>query len=330
MKVLYIYRHPDMGFSIGRVFHPIEQEMRKYCEVKSLYLPMSNYKLISLWKNIHAVLDTLKKEYFDIIHITGTEHYLLPFIKKYTTIVTVHDLGFYTNVPTSMRRVGKYILWIKSLRYAKYVTFISESSQREAAKLVDLLPEKQSVIYNPISNDFQFQSKVFNVQYPRILHIGTKANKNLTNTIKALIGFPCTLRIIGKISDEERRLLIASKIKYSTAFNLSDEGIIKEYLMCDIVNFPSFYEGFGMPIIEGQKVGRVVVTSDLSPMKEIANGSAILVNPYDVQSIRNGYVIAIKEYKEYVKKGLENVKRFSVDVITKEYLKLYTDLIYKK
>ena len=49
MKVLYIYRHPDMGFSIGKVFRPIENEMRKHAEVDSIYLPVPNYSVKGLW-----------------------------------------------------------------------------------------------------------------------------------------------------------------------------------------------------------------------------------------------------------------------------------------
>ena len=50
MRILYIYRHPDMGFSIGKVFKQIEDEMKRYAEVDSIYLPCSNYQSKSLWK----------------------------------------------------------------------------------------------------------------------------------------------------------------------------------------------------------------------------------------------------------------------------------------
>ena len=46
MKVLFIYRNPTMGFSIGKVFHPIEQEMKKKCQIESLYLPCSDYSTL--------------------------------------------------------------------------------------------------------------------------------------------------------------------------------------------------------------------------------------------------------------------------------------------
>lgn len=196
MKILFIYRNPAMGYSIGKVFYPIEKEMRNNSQIDSIYLPCSNYSIISLWKNIQFVIHKLENEKYDIVHITGTEHYLLPFLTSYNTIITVHDLGFYTEQKRSLKLLGKYLLWVKSLSYAKYVTFISEFSKQETLNLIHL--RKSSVVYNPISSDFQPSPKEFNVKCPRILHIGTKPNKNLSNTIEALKDFPCRLRIIGK------------------------------------------------------------------------------------------------------------------------------------
>lgn len=324
MKILYIYRTEKIGFSIGKVFRPIEQEMKKYGEVNSIKLPYDNYKLHSLIQNIRFVRHHLKKGKYDIIHITGAEHFLLPFLSSYNTVVTVHDLGFYTKQKKSIKRFGKYLLWIRTLKLAKYVTFISDFSQQEALNLIHL--RKSVVIHNSIGNDFQPIQKEFNNKCPLILHIGTKPNKNLFNTIEALKGFPCKLRIIGKLSEVEIEHLKKNHIDYSNAYNLSDQEIIQEYQQCDIVNFPSLYEGFGMPILEGQSIGRVVVTSNISPMKEIANDSAILVDPTNVNTIRDGYKKAIEQHEKYIEKGFENVKRFSVETITRKYFETYNKL----
>ena len=62
MKILYIYRHPDMGFSIGKVFRPIENEMKKHAEVDSIYLPVSNYSFKGMWKNIRYAQRYCKKK----------------------------------------------------------------------------------------------------------------------------------------------------------------------------------------------------------------------------------------------------------------------------
>lgn len=323
MKILYIYRNPNMGISIGKVFKPIEQEMEKYAEVKSIILPCSNYSLTSMWKNIRFTLRSINNTHYDIIHITGTENYLLPFLKNKNVIVTVHDIGSIISQKKALMVYLKKTLFISTLKFAKFVTFISETSQIETLKFVSLLPNRHKVIHNPISNDFPFSAKIFNKENPQILHIGTKQNKNLSNTILAIKDTNYKLTIIGSLTDDQIQLLKENKISYTNKINISDKALYEEYEKCDIVNFPSLYEGFGMPIIEGQSVGRVVVTSNLSPMKEIAGEAAILVNPYDIESIKEGYQRAINNHDVYIKKGLENIKRFQLQDITRQYLNLY-------
>ena len=83
--------------------------------------------------------------------------------------------------------------------------------------------------------------------------------------------------------------------------NLTHEEIVSEDRKADIINFPSLFEGFGMPIIEGQATGRIVITSNLSPMKEVAGNGAILVDPYSVNEIRNAYLSVIQN-KRYSRK----------------------------
>lgn len=79
MKILYIYRNKSLGFSIANVFMPIEAEMRKYAEVDSIYLPEVGANPRKLWTNIRAARKKADSEHYDIIHITGSEHYLIPF-----------------------------------------------------------------------------------------------------------------------------------------------------------------------------------------------------------------------------------------------------------
>ena len=326
MRVLYIYRHSAMGYSIEKVFRPIELEISKYLEVNSIHMPVSGYMPKDLWKNINYVRYVLKNEEYDIIHITGAEHYLIPFLKKYNIVVTVHDLGFYTNQKFSLRSVWKYLLWIKSLKFANRITFISKKSHLEAKRLLKFRQGQDVVIHNPIERDFKYTAKQINKDCPTILHIGTKPNKNLNNTIVALRDFKCHLRIVGKLDKYQKALLQIYHTDYSNVSDITDEEIKLEYAHCDIVNFPSFYEGFGMPIIEGQAIGRVVVTSNLSPMKDLAGQGAVLVNPADVDSIRHGYQVAMANVDTYVDEGLKNVRRYNIDTIVEEYFNLYKEL----
>jgi glycosyltransferase involved in cell wall biosynthesis len=132
------------------------------------------------------------------------------------------------------------------------------------------------------------------------------------------------------LNDEYIQLLEKHNIDYSNASNLTDKQIVEEYRNCDIVNFCSTHEGFGMPIIEAQATGRLVVTSRISPMKEVAGDGAYLVNPYDVSSIRNAYIEIISDAKlrqNLIEKGLKNIKKYQVNNITKQHLHLYQQIL---
>lgn len=326
MRVLFVYRNPKMGFSIGKVFKPIENEMRKYADVESIFLPCANYKPISLARNIRAARAAVKSKSYDVVHITGTEHYLLPFLKKYNTILTVHDLGFYTNKRKSLRTLGKNFLWIRSLKCAKRLTFISEKSRNEAIDLIHINKDAVCVIPNALDSTFKYSPKQINTSYPTILHIGSKPNKNLKNSVLALKDIPHHFRFIGKMNDEQKLLMQSHNINYSNAYNLTDEALIEEYRQCDIVNFPSLYEGFGMPILEAQAIGRPVVTSNIAPMNDIAGDGAILVVPTDINSITDGYKRVFDTWQTVVEHGLKNVQRFDIEHITRQYYELYQEL----
>ena len=106
--------------------------------------------------------------------------------------------------------------------------------------------------------------------------------------------------------------------------------IVQEYRKADIINFPSLFEGFGMPIVEGQMTGRVVITSALSPMKDVAGEGALLVDPYSVESIHKAYlrVIGDEDFRNsLIRKGRENVSRFTADKVTEQYIQIYKQIL---
>lgn len=323
MKIHYFFRNERTGYSIQTVFQTIVHQMEKLVVAKETYLlsPLANITAI-MRNGIYAM--NLQKD-GEINHVTGDVHYLSLFLRKKKTIVTVHDIMYYHYLH-GIKKVLWKLLYIYPLKRAAYVTFISEFAKQQVLEIIHLPKDRIRVIFNPVSPKFSFVEKTFNSENPRILHIGTMERKNLQRTILALRDIPCHLRIVGHLNEDDLQALRDSHIDYSNVYDLNENQIVEEYREADIINFPSLFEGFGMPIIEGQATGRVVITSDLSPMKEVAGNGALLVNPLSVESIRNGYLKILHREtfrNTLVKRGKENASRFTADKIADQYMQIY-------
>lgn len=323
MNINYYYRNSQAGFSIRAVFQTIVNEIKKNNIIIETYLPSPYAQIKDIIKNGLYAKKQQKKNYIN--HITGEVHYLLYFLNPKKTIVTVHDIMYYSYLNGIKKKIWK-ILYIHSLKRAAYITFISEFAKKQVLNEIHLPSEKISIIPNPVDASFTYIPKEFNATKPRILHIGTLERKNLTRTIQALKGIPCHLRIIGTINDNIIKLLREYEIEYSNSWNLTHEQIVQEYQQADIINFPSLYEGFGMPIIEGQASGRIVITSNISPMKEIAGNGGVLVDPLDITSIHNAYQKVIEDpqlRENIIQKGFNNIQLYRINNIQNQYINIY-------
>lgn len=325
--ITFFHRNHKCGYSIYKVFKTIENELKSRGQELEEYFMPSPFSMP--WDIIRNSIFTFKhRNTKGINHISGHIHDVILGLIGCKTVLTIHDLVFIDNVRNPIKRFYKWLFWLYiPIKLANKITCISNETKRKV--LEHIKTDKITVIYNPIDPTFKYVPKTFSKECPIILHIGTFWNKNLERTIQALEGINCHLRIIGEIDNRISQLLQEKNIKFSNAKNLSDEEIRQEYINCDIVNFPSIYEGFGMPVIEGQQTGRIVITSAIEPIKEIAGEAVIFVNPTNIQSIHNAYIKAIEDDKlrnEIIQKGLKNAQRFQVKDIAKQYLELYQSL----
>jgi glycosyltransferase involved in cell wall biosynthesis len=106
---------------------------------------------------------------------------------------------------------------------------------------------------------------------------------------------------------------------------VDEDDLPKIYNLADLLLFPSLYEGFGLPILEAQACGCPVLTSNVTSCPEVAGDGAHIVDPYSVDEIRDGILKIIKDnnYKEQlIKKGFENIKRFSWEKSARKILEL--------
>ena len=140
----------------------------------------------------------------------------------------------------------------------------------------------------------------------------------------------CNLVLVGKLNSEIIQELIKNKINYKNLVSINKRKLIKEYIDSDMLLFPSSYEGFGVPILEAQSVGRPVITSKFQPMRNVAGNAAIFVNPVKISEISKAVKVIInnqKLRKSLIQKGFNNIKRFKKEIILKEHLKVYNKII---
>ena len=222
--------------------------------------------------------------------------------------------------------VRLFWFWLPAL-FVKKITVISEFTKQQLIVIIPSFAHKITVVYNPVNPKIQPHIKDFNMT-PTILLLGTKSNKNLERSLQAIKDIPCRVVIVGELSATQIRLLTSLKISYTHKQNIPFEAIVTCYKQADIVCFPSLYEGFGMPIIEAQATGRVVLSSNIGAMKEIAGTGAHLVDPYSVAAIREGILKIMKDpaYRErLIANGYTNAVKYSVDNTVLSYMRLYDE-----
>jgi len=337
IRVTLFYRHPNPAFfSIERVFGNIAAQLRRQYPgeigVEETRMPM-----VSKPRNLFANISFTRRHQTGVNHVTGDVHYaLLGCSRRNIKVLTIHDCVSVQKYSRTDPRywVIKWVWFDWPVRYADHITVISESTKKELLRLVRVRPEKVTVISNYIDPGFSaIPATSFNAACPRILFIGKTPNKNLGRLAEALRDIPAILDVVGELGDEQREILKRNGIRHEASSGLSQDQLLEKYRDCDLLAFPSTYEGFGLPIVEAQTVGRPVLTSALSPMQDVAGAGACLVDPFDSVAIRQGVLRIINDpvYREQlVQLGWQNVTRFSLEKVTDQYMTLYRRLTRAK
>lgn len=329
MLITYFQRKSTSHLhSLERLFFDIRSHLPK--DMQSMVCS-SVYTSSGLFKRI---FDIIRAWFYqgDINHVTGDVHFLTYLLSRRRTILTILDCVMMERLTGFKKCIYWFFwLWLPEKRCSA-ITVISESTKSQVLKYLKCDPNKVRVIYCCVSDEFKPIPQKFNNLLPHLLFVGTTVNKNLERLIAAIKGLKCKLVVIGMLSSEQIELLSINKINFENYDNLSREALLKQYERCDLLVFPSLYEGFGLPIVEANAIGRPVVTSNLWSMPEVAGDAACLVDPNDVADIRNGILRVIEDapYRDQlIKNGFSNVKRFNIDVITKQYSDLYREYYFR-
>jgi glycosyltransferase involved in cell wall biosynthesis len=324
-----------------------------------LFIPPMNSSEIKpnsfLWKTLKygwrsfRVGSLAKKLDLDIYH--GLSHELPVWIENSNikTVVTIHDL-IYLRYPEYYPRIDRNI-YDKKFRHAcKVATKIHAISEQTKQDLMTyfLVPEERiRVIYQSINPVFferadeekkQEIRKKYQLPQKFILSVGTvEPRKNLLGLLEGMVITKTyvPLVVVGKLTDYQHKVqkFIEADLNRLEVFFLSqiqDDELSVLYQMAEVMVYPSFFEGFGLPVAEAQASGCPVITSNTSSLTEVGGDAAMYVNSVKPEEIGKtiAKLLADDNLREsMISKGIIHAQLYTPANFARQLKQLYNTLL---
>lgn len=241
----------------------------------------------------------------------------------------------------------------KSAENADRIIAVSESTKRDIINYFNIDEKKIEVIYwgNPTTvfdldeQDIQNTKEKYGIERYIVSVCTLEPRKNLKKLVTSFLEYK------SKNRDDDVKLVLTGKIGWGDDF-LEDILLYKKYennfvftgyveekeLQClysgaTAIAYVSFYEGFGLPILEGMTLGKAVICSETSSMPEVGGDAVEYCNPYDVASIENSIstVLNNESYRESLcQRAKKQAELFSYDITAEKTIRLYEGLMNEK
>jgi glycosyltransferase involved in cell wall biosynthesis len=266
-----------------------------------------------------------------------------PVLYRKKSVLTIHDATFWL-YPETISIGGRFyykLLFKQSIKRAKQIITVSESSRNDLIQIFNLNPAKITAIYEAVDDVFlrgksdeeYALSKYLQYRNQYILSVGTiEPRKNLATLLKA---FKIIKKRHGNI-----KLLLTGRNGWNNQLHIPNEikddiiftGFIEDKLLPEIYRnalvyvFPSIYEGFGFPILEAFACGTAVVASDTSSLPEIGDEACLYAkfdSPQDFAHQIEEIIINNDKREELIENGYKRLKDFSWDKCAKETMGIY-------
>ncbi|MBL6988458.1 MAG: glycosyltransferase family 4 protein [Bacteriovoracaceae bacterium] len=324
---------------------------KKYKMVQTV-LPQNVLSKIfpSVWRSLFLT-SVISQQDLDIYH--GVSHELPPgiFKSKVKTVVTIHDLLFMRNpefFPWIDRQVYKKKFKF-SCEVADCVVAITNQTRDDLIELLNVPEEKIRVVYQSCNPIFYQQLKEqenqavlnkYGLKKDYILHVGAYVkNKNAINIIKAFAQTASEhqkdLILVGK-GDSYKKTLVATanqlKVGRRVKFieNPLNEELPAIYQSAILFVFPSFSEGFGIPIVEAMCSKVPVITTGGKCFQEAGGETSVYIDPHNVEEIaKNMLDLLVDENKRklMIDNGFSYVQQFNYLKTTKMMMNIYRELL---
>ncbi|MEO6868685.1 MAG: glycosyltransferase family 1 protein [Ginsengibacter sp.] len=306
-----------------------------------------------IWEQIMLPRFT-KRIKADLLHCTANT---APLFGRTSLIVTIHDVIYMEDVSfggSAYQNFGNlYRKWIvpKVAKKAKNIITVSAFEKNEIVRILKIEPSKITVIHNGVNpaftliNDTTLLEKVKNkyaLPLRFLLHIGNTAPRKNTKGVliaynKYLQNNQQALPLVISGCEQDFILSILKKMDKADLFKhiivlnyLPFDDLPVLYNLAEVFLYPSFREGFGMPVAEAMACGTPVITANNSSLVEVANGAAVLVDAANTDQIAQAITNLVNDKKmrnELIEKGLENAKRYTWEKAAQKTLEIYNSAL---
>lgn len=302
--------------------------------------------LLNVWRKFYLIPRECRKRWFDIVHdLNMIWVHTFDFFRKYKAVVTIFDL-----TPLIFKKYHWWlnVLWFnlfvkRSAKNADGIVVISKATKSDIIHHFGISPEKIFTTYLWTDVVARKLDSNVGISGPFILSVWTlEPRKNLKNLVKAFakakenwmsqdVKLVLTWKIWWKISPFLKELSIDTACSNQIVLTgfLTDEQLAYLYKSCTAFVYPSFYEGFWLPVLEAMAMGAPVITSNVSSMPEVAWDACLLCDPNDILSI-SGCILEITGNSglraRLSESGIRRSKLFSWERCARETIDIYVKI----
>src|SRR5229473_2829948 len=288
----------------------------------------------------------LRRDRPDLLHV----QYTAPLACPVPVVVSVHDVSFLEHPEFFPRSRALQLRWSvnRTVRSAAKILTLSDFSSAAIQRAYGVAPDDIVVAPLAAAEDFRplhIDNAVdavrtrFQLPAPFILSVGDlQPRKNHIGLIHAFAelvkNFPQLrhrLALAGKetwfshkVRQAARESGVGDRIRFLGY--VTDQDLLHLYNACDIFVFPSFYEGFGLPILEAMACGRAVTCSNTSAMPEVADGAAILFDPRSIAEMTRAMADLLRDAElraRMERLGQQRASHFSWQKSAQQTLEVY-------
>ena len=293
--------------------------------------------------------DFYKNNSINIFH--STDHYV-PRLRNVPVVATIHDaIPFEHSEWFGIRRSIYHRVLKNTMKWPDHIITPSHFSKDQLVKVLNINPDSISVVHNGVSANWSKKTpfttltkikKQFKIEKDFIIFVGTiQKRKNIETLLASYMKLSDHLRnsydlvVIGRASEkcQTTKILTEFTNKHNGIIwlkNVDNENLVPLVQEATVMVFPSFAEGFGLPILEAFAAGTPVIASNTTSIPEIAGDAAVLINPNSSDNISRELTNLLKDPEKrdvLSKKGSLRVKDFSWKATADKTFTIYEETI---